>query len=63
MIQFRWVALITLWTILSSPVFGPLWSSSGLRPRPRAARAVRVKTPRPHGPAKRPDRGVRFCGW
>ena len=33
--QFRWVALITLWTILSGPIFAPKTASTApARPRP-----------------------------
>jgi hypothetical protein len=36
--EFRWVALIALWTILSGPIFGgPSRSSSRLKARPHAA--------------------------
>jgi hypothetical protein len=54
--EFRWVAFIALWTILSGPVFAP--------PAPSRARGVTVAaarkatTPKPAAPEKslsRPD--------
>jgi hypothetical protein len=41
--EFRWVALIALWTILSAPIFGG--SSSGVSSREKSV--PKVQTARP----------------
>jgi hypothetical protein len=48
--EFRWVAAITLWTMLSGPVFGPSLTG-GARPKAHSRPAVQRK----HS-GKSPDR-------
>jgi hypothetical protein len=31
--EFRWAALIALWTMLSGPVFGPTLNPNGTKPK------------------------------
>ena len=39
--QFRWVALIALWTFLSGPIFAGPWAKS--TPAPPAAKTMVIK--------------------
>jgi hypothetical protein len=53
MIDFRWVAVIALWTMLSGPIFGPkgTWPSANSKGQVRKAapQASRTQAPRiPH---------------
>lgn len=50
MLEFRWIAGLALWTILSGPVFIDL---AAVGPAKRPAPAT-IALPRPHHPAHRP---------
>jgi hypothetical protein len=40
--EFRWIALLAIWTILSGPILGgPSGSASRVKDRPPAAKSVR----------------------
>jgi hypothetical protein len=55
MVEFRWVAAIALWTMLSGPVFGPgsRGPSAGFKSRPHKAATASGKV-RASGSAKPP---------
>jgi hypothetical protein len=39
--EFRWVALLALWTILSGPILGgPTGSASRVRERPHSTKSI-----------------------
>jgi hypothetical protein len=42
--EFRWVALIALWTLLSGPVLTDLWAKS--LPQYQSAKVVAVRHPK-----------------
>jgi hypothetical protein len=50
--EFRWVVLITLWTVLSGPVFAPI---AGSPPRPKKSAVATVQAARVPGHSQ--DRG------
>jgi hypothetical protein len=45
--QFRWVAAITLWTILSGPVFGPPNKSHSAGRQPTVAASAKTRSSLP----------------
>ena len=47
--EFRWVAVIAVWTLLSGPVFSPSGGSSG--PSVKVAASSAAKTPAARTPA------------
>jgi hypothetical protein len=43
--EFRWVAIITLWTFLSGPIFGTPSGPASTARKPRAAATASAKAP------------------
>lgn len=59
--QFRWVAAITVWTVISGPVFGPPHAPHSTKRQPTVAASATSRSNLPFQQPKNPSKRASFA--